>query len=123
MFHKKIGVVTGVEDQFTIVFNGSLNETEHAFEHNSDNFDVFRNWRKQAFEDHGEKHIQEFEEVWGGTENDTITLDVPSKCYDDIKNYWNLDRPPITDLEKEAAKKNSRNVQKKERRRRKRKES
>jgi len=103
IFHKKIGVVKG--DDFTVVFNGSLNETESAFEHNSENFDVYRSWREQAYEDHGEPHLKEFEDVWNGTENDTITLDVPSKCYDDIKNYWNLDRPPITDLEKEAAKK------------------
>ena len=103
IFHKKIGVVKG--DDFTVVFSGSLNETESAFEHNSENFDVYRSWREQAYEDHGEPHLKEFEDVWNGTENDTITLDVPSKCYDDIKNYWNLDRPPITDLEKEAAKK------------------
>ena len=118
MFHKKIGVVTGAGDQFTIVFNGSLNETEHAFEHNSENFDVFRSWREQAFEDHGEEHIKEFEDVWEGEENDTITLDVPSKCYDDIKNYWNLDRPPITDLEKQAAKKIAEMFKERERKKR-----
>ena len=103
MFHKKIGVVKGKE--FTVVFNGSLNETEHAFEHNSENFNVFRSWREQAFEDHGQEHIQEFEDVWEGEEKDTITLGVPSKCYDEIKDYWNLDRPPASDLEREAAKK------------------
>ena len=112
MFHKKIGVIKG--DKFTVVFNGSLNETESAFEHNSENFDVFRSWREQAFEDHGEEHIKEFEDVWEGKETDTITLDVPSKCYDDIKNYWNLDRPPKSNLEKEAAKKIAEMFKKKE---------
>ena len=106
LYHKKIGVIKNEEgDGFTVVFNGSLNETESAFEKNSENFDVYRSWRKEAFEDHGKGHLKEFEDVWEGVENNTITFGIPSKCYDDIKNYWSSDGPPKSDLEKEAAKK------------------
>ena len=112
LFHKKIGVIKSKD--FTIVFNGSLNETESAFENNSENFDVYRSWRKEAFEDHGEAHLKEFEDVWKGKENDTITFGVPSKYYDDIKDYWSVDRPPKTDLEKMAAKKRAELFKKKE---------
>jgi superfamily II DNA or RNA helicase len=103
MFHKKIGVIKG--DDFTVVFNGSLNETERAFENNSENFDVYRSWRKEAFEDHGKEHIKEFKDVWENKENNTITFGIPSKCYEEIKAHWGSDRPPKTDLEKIAAKK------------------
>ena len=103
MFHKKIGVIEG--DDFTVVFNGSLNETERAFEDNSENFDVYRSWREQAFEDHGKEHIKEFKDVWENKENNTITFGIPSKCYEEIKAHWGSDRPPKTDLEKKAAKK------------------
>jgi superfamily II DNA or RNA helicase len=112
LFHKKIGVIKS--DDFTVVFNGSLNETESAFENNSENFDVYRSWRKEAFEDHGEAHLQEFEDVWEGKENDTITFGIPSKCYEDIKNYWSLDRAPRSDLEKKAAEKRAEMFRKKE---------
>ena len=112
MFHKKIGVIKS--DDFTVVFNGSLNETESALENNSENFDVYRSWRQEAFKDHGEAHLKEFKDVWEGNENNTITFGIPSKCYDEIKANWNSEGPPRSDLEKEAAKKIAEMFKKKE---------
>jgi len=103
IFHKKIGVISG--EDFTVVFNGSLNETESALDNNSENFNVFRSWKEESFKDYGEYHIEEFDSVWEGNENGTITFDIPSRYYDDVKNYWSSEGPPSSELEKEAAKK------------------
>jgi len=103
LYHKKIGIIKGAD--FTLVFEGSLNETESALTAHSDNFSVYRSWRKESFEDHGKYYIQEFEDVWNGKDEGTITLDLPSSEYSDIKNYWPSDIAPNSELEKEAAKK------------------
>ena len=116
LFHKKIGVIKN--EDFTLVFNGSLNETESALQNNSENFNVFRSWKKESFKDHGEYHIKEFKDVWEGNENDTITFDIPSHYYEDVKNYWSSEGPPRSDLEKKAAKKIAELFKKKEEERR-----
>jgi hypothetical protein len=66
---------------------------------------VFRSWKEESFKDYGEYHIEEFDSVWEGNENGTITFDIPSRYYDDVKNYWSSEGPPSSELEKEAAKK------------------
>jgi superfamily II DNA or RNA helicase len=112
LFHKKIGVIKN--EDFTLVFEGSLNETESALMVHSDNFSVYRSWRTESFEDHGKYYMKEFSDVWNGDESGTITLDVPSSEYHDIKNYWTSDSPPNSDLENEAARKISEMFKRKE---------
>jgi superfamily II DNA or RNA helicase len=99
LFHKKIGIVRNNDE--TVVFAGSNNETESALISNSENpdgnseeFDVYASWKEGSFEDYGRGKIESFERVWKNKEINTITIDLPSEHYEKIKNiYINRDAP------------------------------
>ena len=85
MYHEKIGVVYD-ETGNTIVFNGSANETVYGLkpEYNAESITVFKSWEEQAFDSYGSGFVEDFERLWTGSYEDTLTIDVHSELYDEL---------------------------------------
>lgn len=85
MYHEKIGVVKD-EQGNTIVFQGSANETFYALNEgfNAESLMVFSSWNEPTFSEYGKPCIEGFDDLWGGTQRNTVTLPVPSEFYERI---------------------------------------
>jgi len=65
IFHQKVGILRD-QDNNTISFSGSVNETASAWTHNIEEFKVFRNW-DQSEAHYIDADIQKFERFWSTT--------------------------------------------------------
>lgn len=65
LHHAKAGVFTD-EDGERVAFHGSNNETEAGWESNYETYTVYRSWRTESWEDHGQKILSDFERHWSG---------------------------------------------------------
>lgn len=85
MYHEKIGVVYD-EAGNTIVFNGSANETVYGLRpgYNAESITVFKSWDEQAFENYGSGFVEDFERLWSGNYEDTLTIDIHSELYEEL---------------------------------------
>lgn len=85
MYHEKIGVVYDQAGN-TIVFSGSANETVYGLkpEYNAESITLFKSWEEQAFESYGSGFVEDFERLWTGSYEDTLTIDVHSDLYEEL---------------------------------------
>ena len=76
IFHEKLGIIYGSDDDI-ITFSGSINETNHAWNKNIENFKAFCNWKgstdKQAVKD----DVASFTNLWEGRESKVRIYDLP----------------------------------------------
>ena len=97
MFHEKIGLFID-EDENTVAFSGSLNESENAFSRNFESIQVFKSWEEQ-------KRVliiaNNFESLW---ENETNTLEVydfPEAVKNELFKYRkSVFKPNIDEFER-----------------------
>ena len=65
LHHAKAGVFTDADGE-RVAFHGSNNETEAGWESNYETYTVYRSWRSESWEDHGQKILSDFERHWSG---------------------------------------------------------
>ncbi len=76
MFHQKVGILED-EEGHTISFSGSDNESAAAWQHNVEEFKVFRSWEGHEG-DYLAADIRKFEKFWNGSPARTRIIDVPT---------------------------------------------
>ena len=95
MFHEKMGVLTD-DDGNRIVFQGSANETVAALlpDFNFESIAVFPSWKPEIFEAYALPYINRFELIWLGYAQRVVTIDIPSRSYEELKTYYKKSTPP-----------------------------
>jgi len=96
-FHPKVGVFTDAQgDQ--IAFSGSVNESVTGWQHNYEQFMVFRSWTEE-----GQLYVAEaagrFERLWSHREPDWISLPVPEAARQRLLRYSQSSAPSRDPLE------------------------
>lgn len=84
MYHEKVGIITDNEDN-SIAFSGSMNESENAFYNNYESFDVFCSWTSDA-----ERVFQKkssFKAVWEDYEPGIKTVHFPEAVKKKLLSY------------------------------------
>jgi superfamily II DNA or RNA helicase len=98
-FHPKEGIFTDAQgDQ--VAFSGSINESETAWQHNYEQFFVFRAWTPE-----GRLYVAEaagrFERLWTQKEPDWIGLPIPEAARQKLLRYTPPGAPTRDPLERE----------------------
>lgn len=95
LFHKKFGIMHESSGE-KLVFQGSANETVMALDpaFNSETINVYPSWNDEIYEIYGKPYEQQFQSLWEGTNKRTITIDLPSSTYEEIKAYYRSSKPP-----------------------------
>ena len=75
IFHQKIGIFED-DQQNTLSFSGSENETANAWKFNIEEFKVFKNWKK-CEKDYVNADKKRFEKFWENSSKKCITLEIP----------------------------------------------
>lgn len=89
MYHEKIGIFED-EEENKVVFCGSANETPHGMlsSLNAESITVYKSWETQIFDAYATEFIDGFDRLWNNEDEDTITLAVPSKTYEDVSKKY-----------------------------------
>ncbi|WP_283678364.1 SNF2-related protein [Lentilactobacillus sp. Marseille-Q4993] len=69
LFHAKVGIFTD-EQSNSILFSGSLNETENAIKHNFEAIDVKKSWTDSETAEYINQQKQKFNDLWSGKNKD-----------------------------------------------------
>lgn len=84
IYHEKLGLITDAKGD-TVVFDGSMNESENAYTENYEAINVFRSWNDPE----GRVDLKEsaFTAIWNGYESGITTFDFPEIKEEIIKKY------------------------------------
>lgn len=84
IYHEKLGLITDANGD-TVVFDGSMNESENAFTENYEAINVFRSWNDPE----GRVDMKEaaFTAIWNGYEPGITTFDFPEIKDEVVKRY------------------------------------
>ncbi len=97
-FHPKVGVFTDAQGN-QVAFSGSINESETAWQHNYEQFFVFRAWTEE-----GRLYVAEaagrFERLWAQREPDWIALPIPEAARQKLLRYAPSSGPARDPLER-----------------------
>ena len=87
IFHQKLGIFHDSGGP-AVVFKGSMNETLRGLSTagNSESIDVFVKWRSED-ESRFEKHVNKFEELWHGKDDNVEVKPFPEVTRDEIREY------------------------------------
>ncbi len=91
MYHEKMGLITD-QNNNTVAFSGSMNESSNAFRQNYESIDVFTSWSESA--SRVTKKMINFEAMWRNTEKGIQVIDFPkvsNAILDKYKKNDNLD--------------------------------
>jgi len=109
LFHKKIGIISDANNN-KIVFSGSMNETQSAIiasienpDGNSEEIDVYKSWKTEIFNEHGQSKIVSFENLWNNKEPNTLTIDISSDQYKRLSAIYSGEYPPKSNVEQVQA--------------------
>ncbi|MFC1976108.1 helicase-related protein [Chloroflexota bacterium] len=101
-FHAKSGIFTDADgDQ--VAFNGSVNESETAWQHNYEDFAVFTSWESSPA--HLAEIQKRFDRLWEGREPDWLAMDIPDAARQKLLKYRPATAPTRDPLERELDKK------------------
>jgi len=84
MFHEKMGLMYDEENN-TIAFTGSMNESANAFSHNYESIDVFTSWTEE--EDRVFTKQAAFNAMWGDYEPHIKVMDFPRLSEEIISRF------------------------------------
>ncbi len=100
-FHPKVGIFTDAQGH-QVAFSGSVNESETAWQHNYEQFMVFRSWTEE-----GRLYVAEavgrFERLWEQREPDWIALPIPEAARRQLLRYAPSSAPNRDPLERALA--------------------
>ncbi len=96
-YHPKEGVFTDAAgDQ--IAFSGSVNESRAGWEHNYEQFAVYKSW--DASRPYLMQVVHRFERLWSGQERDWVALPVPEAVRQRLIRYRPEEAPAYDPLER-----------------------
>jgi superfamily II DNA or RNA helicase len=89
MYHEKIGIIKD-ETGNKILFHGSANETTNAInpDLNFESITVYKNWLPEVYKEYADDFERGFEDLWNGSDDNIITIDMPSEMYVKISNTY-----------------------------------
>jgi superfamily II DNA or RNA helicase len=97
-FHPKVGIFTDAQGN-QVAFSGSVNESETGWQHNYEQFMVFRSWTEE-----GRLYVAEaagrFERLWERREPDWVSLPVPEAARQSLLRYAPSSAPTRDPLER-----------------------
>ncbi|MCI8487020.1 MAG: DEAD/DEAH box helicase family protein [Clostridia bacterium] len=104
LYHEKLGLIYDNENN-TIAFSGSMNETENAFVNNYEIVDVFTSW-----EDNDRVIIKEkaFDKLWNNEDSSALICEFPKVAKEKLLSYkkenvdWNIDEKEFANKIKES---------------------
>ncbi|MBN1856437.1 MAG: DEAD/DEAH box helicase family protein [Dehalococcoidia bacterium] len=97
-YHPKTGIFTDLAGN-QVVFTGSINESEQAWLHNYEMFSVYCSWRP-GLQGHISTHVNHFEQLWNGREENWIALPVPEAVRQRLLRYCPPEAPIADPQEK-----------------------
>lgn len=97
MFHEKMGIISDEENN-TIAFTGSMNETANAFFNNYESFDVFCSWNEYEKERVDDKK-KAFNKIWENVENGLDVMSFPKAAKEKLLKYKTNSINPQLDQE------------------------
>ena len=86
MYHEKMGLITDNEDN-TVAFSGSMNESLTAVSLNYESIDVFCSWMNDEQRGRVEDKKAAFSMIWNNNEPDIVVLDFPELSDEIISRY------------------------------------
>ena len=109
MLHSKIGIMYDDEDD-SILFNGSVNETASGWRNNIESLKIFKSWRNSEYM---EDDIRDFEDFWDGLNPSLEIFDVPEaskrkliefapKSKNDVLSLKLSSKPTLREYQNEA---------------------
>lgn len=98
-FHPKVGIFTDAQGS-QIAFSGSINESIQAWEHNYEQFFVFRAWVEGLYV---AEAVARFERLWNHQEPDWISLPIPEAARQKLLRYTPSNAPTRDPLEPSQA--------------------
>lgn len=104
LYHEKLGLIYDNENN-TIAFSGSMNETENAFVNNYEIVDVFTSW-----EDNDRVIIKEkaFDKLWNNEDSSALICEFPKVAKEKLLSYkkenvdWNIDEEEFANKIKDS---------------------
>lgn len=104
LYHEKLGLIYDNENN-TIAFSGSMNETENAFVNNYEIVDVFTSW-----EDNDRVSIKEkaFDKLWNNEDSSALICEFPKVAKERLLSYkkenvdWNIDEKEFANKIKDS---------------------
>ncbi|OBU13847.1 restriction endonuclease subunit R [Photobacterium aquimaris] len=90
MFHKKVGIF--YQDDETVVFSGSANETLRGLsKYNSEEIVVFFSWDQDSFHKYAQIEIDNFNALWSNNKKRTKVVELDSFFYKNIQSNIDLE--------------------------------
>ncbi len=97
IFHEKSGAIEDSHGN-TLVFSGSINETEAGWRRNWEQFNVYRSWDHSA--EYATETIQRHSKIWNDEAPNLIVVDIPTAVRDRLLQFTNGDLPArLADME------------------------
>ena len=104
LYHEKLGLIYDNENN-TIAFSGSMNETENAFVNNYEIVDVFTSW-----EDNDRVIIKEkaFDKLWNNEDSSALICEFPKVAKEKLLSYkkenvdWDIDEKEFANKIKDS---------------------
>lgn len=93
IFHAKVGIATD-KDGSRISFEGSINETEHAWKYNYERFKIHRSWIKGE-EKYAEADGKTFEKIWNNNHEALDVIEVSDAVEEDILRFTPSDEEEL----------------------------
>jgi superfamily II DNA or RNA helicase len=75
LFHEKIGIITDKLGD-SVVFTGSMNDTENGYFYNYESIDIFKSWEDM---ERVEEKKNSFEDLWNNSDPNAIVLEISEK--------------------------------------------
>lgn len=100
-YHPKEGIFTDQAGN-QIAFSGSINESAQGWQHNYEQFAVYRSW--DASQPYLAQVVHRFERLWQGTEQDWVAIPIPDAVRDRLISFRPDRAPTIDPLEVRSAK-------------------
>lgn len=83
LYHEKIGILTDEENN-SVAFSGSLNESEQAISLNFESIDAFTSWNENS---RTQTKINYFEETWSNLTESLEVIDFPLVALEKLQTY------------------------------------
>lgn len=85
IFHEKLGLIE--DEEHTVAFTGSMNESETAYYHNYESIDVYCDWKSEESLERVRKKRQAFDAIWYDSEEGIEVLEFPLAVRKKLETY------------------------------------
>ena len=99
-YHAKEGIFTDIAGN-QLAFSGSVNESAAGWQHNYEQFSVYKSWDSSA--PYLEQVVHRFERLWDGTERDWIAIPIPRAVRERLITFQPAEPPAFDPLDRKPS--------------------